>query len=77
MDSRVFVRGLPPSLTDEDLAKHFAMRYQITDAQVIPDRGIGFVGFRNYTLATNAIKYFDKSYLRMHKIFCSMAEPVL
>lgn len=76
MDSRVFVRGLPPNLTDDELGRHFAMRYQITDAQVIPNRGIGFVGFRNYTLAKNAIQYFDKSYLRMHKVFCSMADPV-
>ena len=75
-DTRVFVTGLPPNLTSEQLGAHFAMRYQVTDAVVVPGRRIGFVGFRNYTLAKNAVKYFDKSYIRMSKISVEMAKPV-
>ncbi len=75
-DTRIFVSGLPPKLTSNQLGAHFAGRYQITDAVVIPDRRIGFVGFRNYTLAKSAIKYFDKTYLRMSKISVQMAKAV-
>ena len=62
-DTRVFVSGLPPNLTSDQLGAHFAARYQVTDAVVVPGRRIGFVGFRNHTLANNARKYFDKSYV--------------
>ena len=75
-DSRVFVNGLPPHYTSEQLGAHFAGRYQITDSVVLPGRRIGFVGFRNYTLAKNAVKYFDKSYIRMSKISVEIAKPV-
>lgn len=75
-DTRVFVSGLPPNFTSNQLGAHFAGRYQITDATVIPDRRIGFVGFRNYTLAKSAINYFDKTYIRMSKISVQMAKPV-
>ena len=75
-DTRLFITGLPPNFTSADLGKHFARRYQITDAQVIPGRRIGFVGFRNYTLAKNAVKYFDKTYIRMSKIGVAFARPI-
>lgn len=75
-DTRVFVSGLPPNFASDQLGGHFAKRYQITDAVVVPGRRIGFVGFRNYTLAQNAVKYFDKSYIRMSKISVEIAKPV-
>ena len=75
-DTRVFVSGLPPNFTSEKLGAHFAVRYQVTDAVALPGRRIGFVGFRNYTLAKNAVKYFDKSYIRMSKISVEIAKPV-
>ena len=75
-DTRIFVSGLPPNFSSNQLGAHFAGRYQVTDAIAIPDRRIGFVGFRNYTLAKSAIKYFDKSYIRMSKISVQMAKAV-
>ena len=75
-DTRVFVTGLPPNFTSNQLGAHFAGRFQVTDAVVVPDRRIGFVGFRNYTLAKSAIKYFNKTYIRMSKISVEMAKPV-
>ena len=75
-DTRVFVSGLPPNLTSDQLGAHFAARYQITDAVIVPGRQIGFVGFRNYTLAKSAVKYFDMTYIRMSKISAEIARPI-
>lgn len=74
--TRVFVSGLPPSLTNDGLRKHFSSRYEVTDAHVIPNRRIGFVGFKSNTAAQDAAKYFNKSYIRMSKIAVELARPV-
>ncbi|KKY27236.1 putative pre-rrna processing protein [Phaeomoniella chlamydospora] len=75
-ESRLFVTGLPPNLTNEDLRKHFATRYQITDAQVVPGRRFGFVGLGNPGVAKDAIKYFNKTFIRMSRIGVDLAKPV-
>ncbi|PGH14211.1 hypothetical protein AJ79_03184 [Helicocarpus griseus UAMH5409] len=75
-NTRVFVSGLPPTLSNDDLRKHFSTRYQVTDAHVIPKRRIGFVGFKTPTLAQDAVNYFNKTYIRMSKIAVQMARPV-
>ncbi|OAX83362.1 hypothetical protein ACJ72_02273 [Emergomyces africanus] len=75
-NTRVFVSGLPPTFSNDDLRKHFSTRYQVTDAHVIPKRRIGFVGFKTPTLAQDAANYFNKTYIRMSKIAVEMARPV-
>ncbi|GBF62397.1 multiple RNA-binding domain-containing protein [Trichophyton mentagrophytes] len=74
--TRVFVSGLPPSLTSDKLRHHFAQRFEVTDAHVIPNRRIGFVGFKGPDLAENAVKYFNKTFINMSKISVEMARPV-
>ncbi|DAA78075.1 TPA_exp: Uncharacterized protein A8136_5778 [Trichophyton benhamiae CBS 112371] len=74
--TRVFVSGLPPSLTSDKLRNHFAQRFEVTDAHVIPNRRIGFVGFKGPDLAENAVKYFNKTFINMSKISVEMARPV-
>ncbi|EFR04410.1 multiple RNA-binding domain-containing protein 1 [Nannizzia gypsea CBS 118893] len=74
--TRVFVSGLPPSLTSDKLRNHFAQRFEVTDAHVIPNRRIGFVGFKGPDLAENAVKYFNKSFINMSKISVEMARAV-
>jgi multiple RNA-binding domain-containing protein 1 len=75
-NTRVFVSGLPPTLSNQDLGKHFSTRFHVTDAHVIPNRRIGFVGFKDAGLAKQAANYFNKTYIRMSKISVEMARPV-
>lgn len=74
-NTRVFVSGLPPTLTNEELGKHFSARFQVTDSHVIPNRRFGFVGFKDADAAAQAAKYFNRTYLRMSKISVELARP--
>lgn len=75
--SRVFVRGLPPSITDAELRKHFSTgNREVTDVKAIPQRRIGYVGFKTPEDAKKAVKYFNKSYVRMSRLYVELAKPV-
>lgn len=75
-NTRIFITGLPPSFTDDELRRHFSSRSYVTDAHVIPKRKIGFVGFKSNAAALDAVKYFNRSYIRMSKIAVEIARPV-
>ncbi|KAK2872110.1 hypothetical protein FQN49_002553 [Arthroderma sp. PD_2] len=75
--TRVFVSGLPPSLTSDKLRNHFAQRFEVTDAHIIPNRRIGFVGFKDQSFAENAVKYFNKTFINMSKISVEMARAAI
>lgn len=75
--SRIFVKGLPPSLTVEDFRKHFSKQSPITDIKLIPHRRIGYVGFRTPDDAARAVKYHDRSFIRMSKIGVELARSVV
>ncbi|KAL2841375.1 hypothetical protein BJY01DRAFT_12091 [Aspergillus pseudoustus] len=74
--TRVFVSGLPPTLSNDQLKKHFATRFQVTDAHVLPKRRIGFVGFKSPQVAQQAVSYFNKTYMKMSKISVDIAKPI-
>ncbi|KAE8149680.1 multiple RNA-binding domain-containing protein 1 [Aspergillus avenaceus] len=74
--TRVFVSGLPPTFTNDQLRKHFASRFQVTDAHVLPKRRIGFVGLKTHEAAQQAAKYFNKTYVKMSKISVDIAKPI-
>ncbi|KAL4951601.1 multiple RNA-binding domain-containing protein 1 [Aspergillus filifer] len=74
--TRVFVSGLPPTLSNDQLKKHFATRFQVTDAHVLPKRRIGFVGFKSFEVAQQAVSYFNKTYMKMSKISVDIAKPI-
>ncbi|KAF9875895.1 pre-rRNA processing protein [Colletotrichum karsti] len=75
--SRIFVRGLPPKITDADFRKHFsAGGREVTDVKVIPQRRIGYVGYKTPEVAAKAVRYFNKSYIRMSRINVELARPI-
>lgn len=73
--SRIFVRGLPPKFTEDDLRKHFA-KYPVTDVKFFPHRRIGYVGYKTPEDASKAVKYFNKSFIKMTRIYVETARPV-
>ncbi|KAF2139999.1 uncharacterized protein K452DRAFT_327905 [Aplosporella prunicola CBS 121167] len=74
--SRIFIRGLPPTLTEEDFKKHFGQRDTITDAKLLSHRRIGYVGYKTPEAAENAVKYFNRTFIRMSRIGVEIARPV-
>ncbi|KAH7180827.1 hypothetical protein DER46DRAFT_631548 [Fusarium sp. MPI-SDFR-AT-0072] len=75
--SRIFIKGLPPSISEADFRKHFsAQGREITDVKLIPQRRIGYVGYKTPEDASKAVKYFNRSYIRMSKIAVETARPI-
>ena len=74
--TRVFVRGLPPTISEDDFKHHFAKRYAVTDVKLFAQRRIGYVGFKTAEDTAAAVKYFNRSYLRMSRIGVELADAV-
>lgn len=75
--SRIFIKGLPPNITEPELRKHFSAKdREITDVKLLPQRRIAYVGYKSQDDATSAIKYFNRSYIRMSKLSVETARPV-
>jgi multiple RNA-binding domain-containing protein 1 len=74
--SRVFIKGLPPTISEDEFRKHFSAQQEITDAKLIPHRRIGYVGYKTPEEAAKAVKYFNRSFIRMSKIGVEIARPV-
>lgn len=74
--SRIFVKGLPPTFDEAQFRKHFGQKRQITDAKIFPNRRIGYVGYKTSEDAEQAVKYFNKTFIRMSRIGVEMAKPI-
>ncbi|KUJ08868.1 RNA-binding domain-containing protein [Mollisia scopiformis] len=74
--SRIFIKGLPPNITEEEFKKHFAKTSALTDAKLIPHRRIGYIGYKTPEDASKAVKYFNRSFIRMSKIGVELARPI-
>ena len=74
--SRIFIKGLPPNFSAEDLKSHFSMKFPVTDAKLIPHRKIGYVGYKAPQDASKAVKYYNKSFIRMSRIGVELARSV-
>ena len=75
--SRIFVKGLPPNITEADFRKHFSTgNREVTDVKLIPQRRIGYVGYKTADVASKAVKYFNRSYIRMSRISVEPAKAV-
>ncbi|KAL2262164.1 hypothetical protein VTK26DRAFT_2275 [Humicola hyalothermophila] len=75
--SRVFVKNLPPTISEAEFRKHFsAQGREVTDVKLIPHRRIGFVGYKSHDDAARAVKYFNKTFIRMSRISVDLAKPI-
>ncbi|KAK9238047.1 hypothetical protein V1525DRAFT_425786 [Lipomyces kononenkoae] len=80
--SRIIVKNLPPTLSDEKFRQHFADHGGIiTDCKLMrmrdgASRRFGFIGFRSAEDATEAVKYFHRTFIGMAKIEVEMAKGV-
>lgn len=70
------MKGLPQSLSVDDFKRHFSNQSAITDAKFIPHRRIGYVGYETPEDATKAVKYHNKSFIRLSKIGVELARSV-
>ncbi|CEJ54075.1 Putative Multiple RNA-binding domain-containing protein [Penicillium brasilianum] len=75
-NTRVFVSGLPPTCSNDQLRNHFASRFTVTDAHVLPKRRMGFVGFKSNEAAQEAVNYFNRTYMKMSRISVDLARPI-
>ncbi|KAK5171195.1 Multiple RNA-binding domain-containing protein 1 [Saxophila tyrrhenica] len=73
--SRIFVKGLPPSFTEAEFRKHFAQKHEITDAKIFQNRRIGYIGYRTPEDAQAAVKYYNRTFIRMSRIGVELARP--
>jgi len=70
-DTRVslYVSGLGPKVTEDDLYEHFAKEGKVTESRIVSDprtyesRGFGFVGYATDQEADDAVRYLDDSQL--------------
>lgn len=74
--SRIFVKGLPPTFTEAEFRKHFAQARDVTDAKIFPNRRIGYVGYKTPEDAQKAVKYFNRTFIRMSRIGVELARPI-
>lgn len=74
--SRIYIRGLPPNLTDKDFQEHFSKFSPITDSKLISRRRIGYIGYKTNEDAARAVKYFNKTFIRLSKIAVELARSV-
>ena len=74
--SRVFVKGLPPSIDEVDFKRHFSKRHVVTDFKLFPKRRIGYVGFKSAADAESAVRYFNKTFYRMSRLHVELARGV-
>jgi multiple RNA-binding domain-containing protein 1 len=73
--SRIFIRNVPPSVTETSFRTHFAHpnASTLTDSRFFPNRRIGYVGYKTPQDAQNAVKYFDKTFIGMARIRVEIA----
>lgn len=80
--NKLYVGGLPYSVTDEKLSEIFSKFGEIVSAKVIVDKftgrskGFGFVEFGSEKEAQKAIKEMDGSELEGRKIIVNVARPM-
>lgn len=82
MAKRLFVGGLPWSITDQELSDLFAKHGEVASAKVITDKftgrskGFGFVEFTDDAAADAAIKALNETEIQGRKVVVNEARPL-
>ncbi|KAJ2727037.1 Multiple RNA-binding domain-containing protein 1 [Coemansia sp. Benny D115] len=84
MSSRIIVRNLPKTISEERFREHFGSKGEVTDAKLIYTRdgnirrfrNFGYIGYRTEAEAREAQSYFDKTFIDTSRIFVEIAKPV-
>ena len=63
-------------MKDEDFQRHFSKLGSITDSKLLPHRRIGYIGYKTNEDAANAVKYYNRTFIRMSKIAVELARSV-
>lgn len=63
-------------MNDDDFKKHFGAKLPITDSKLFPQRRIGYIGYKTPEDAAKAVKYFNRTFIRMSRIGVEIARPV-
>ena len=63
-------------MKEGDFVSHFSKTAPITDAKCIAHRRIGYVGFKTPDAAQDAVKFFNRSFIRTSRISAELAKPV-
>ncbi|CAM6084747.1 unnamed protein product [Calypogeia fissa] len=79
--TRICVKNIPRYITDDKLREHFAQKGEVTDAKIIRTRDgrtrqFGFVGFRTADEATEAVKYFHRTFFDTSRLTCEIAQQI-
>ena len=79
--SRLIVKNLPKDIKKEKLAELFGTYGEITDLRMCKTkagdfRKFAFVGFKAEEQATNALKFFNKSYINTSKLHVEIAKDI-
>ena len=80
MSSRLIVKGLPKKTTAEQLKEHFSKCGQITDVRLVHTRDgvfrrFAFVGYATEHQATEAIAYYNNTFIGSSRIEVEAAKP--
>ena len=75
--SRIFVKNIPSTITEKEFRNHFSTKgREVTDVKVLPHRRIGYVGYKTPDEAKSAVKYFNRTFIRMSRVAVELAKPV-
>lgn len=75
--SRIFVKNIPSTITEKEFKNHFSANgREITDVKILPHRRIAYVGYKTPDVANDAVKYFNRTFIRMSRVAVELAKPV-
>ena len=78
--SRLIIKGLPKSVTADELKEHFSRCGHITDVRLVHTRAgifrrFGFVGYATEKQAEEAVSYFHNTFIGSSRVEVQIAKP--